>query len=285
MIAMGWSPEGKKALGTRGLRPVIAFGLIAVSIIVLSGCNDNDRHCTACPEVELAAPRGLYAITGDEQVTLVWYANTETDLAGYAIYHSDTYYGTYSFVREVDACDGCYEEEVTLAVANGETYFYAVSAFDLQGRESELSYEEVSSTPRPQGTATITNQTTANATSGFDLSRGIVTAADDCRSDFYYVHDELGGLVFAGCLEPGMTMIQDMGTTGDDFSEITTAPESGWSPLSYVEAIPMHTYVLLTRDDHYAKIRITSLNADEMSFQWAYQTVINNTDLEFPLPE
>ena len=36
-------------------------------------------------------------------------------------------------------------------VRNGSTYFYAVSAYDYDGNESELSPEQVYDTPRPSG--------------------------------------------------------------------------------------------------------------------------------------
>jgi hypothetical protein len=269
--------------------PRAALLVLAIAALTLSGCND-DEDCICCgPDTRPpAAPRGLYSITGDEEITLVWLANTEPDLAGYYVWWSDDYSGTYHFIAEVPACGGCYTVEfVDTEAANGETYFYAVSAVDDAGHESELSYEEVWDTPRPEGVAALSARDVDIETAGFDLSTGEVVAADSRSADFYYVVDEFGGVIYAGSLyytEEDLTDIQDMGATADGFDEIDFAPDNtGWSPLRYVEAIEGHTYVLLTRTNRYAKIRLTGVGGDQLAFQWAYQSVEWNRQLKHPV--
>ena len=61
------------------------------------------------------------------------------------------------------------------------------------------------------------------------------------------------------------------------------SPEYGWSDLGYVELILGHTYVIWTADDHFAKMRMESMNASgSVTFQWAYQTAQGILELAPP---
>ena len=55
-----------------------------------------------------------------------------------------------NFDALVEVSDGATRYTDT-TVRNGETYYYAVSAYDADGNESELSPEDASDTPRPEG--------------------------------------------------------------------------------------------------------------------------------------
>jgi hypothetical protein len=43
--------------------------------------------------------------------------------------------------------------------------------------------------------------------------------------------------------------------------------------------IPGHCYLVWTRDNHYAKFRVTGLSPTVVSFDWAYQTDPGNPEL------
>jgi hypothetical protein len=60
----------------RLLLPLVMLG------ILVAGCNER----IAAPVIPPAAPQGLFSVTGDREVTLVWLANTEADVVGYRIY-------------------------------------------------------------------------------------------------------------------------------------------------------------------------------------------------------
>ena len=66
------------------MRKVVAT-LLAAAALGVAGCNDSTSPRDVTPP---AAPRGLYHVTGDGQVSLSWLANTESDLAGYRVYES-----------------------------------------------------------------------------------------------------------------------------------------------------------------------------------------------------
>ena len=72
-------------------------------------------------------------------VTLTWAANSEPDLAGYKIYVG-TRSGTYSFPGSPFVT----EKITSYTISNlpkGETYYFAISAYDSAGNESALSAE------------------------------------------------------------------------------------------------------------------------------------------------
>ncbi|MGE5497630.1 MAG: hypothetical protein ACM3Q2_06160, partial [Syntrophothermus sp.] len=73
--------------------------------------------------------------------------------------------------------------------------------------------------------------------------------------------------------------IQAMGKTQDIY-DIPTAPSRGWSPTKDTLAVIGHTYVIWTWDNHFAKIRITNITSERITFDWAYQEVKGNKDLK-----
>jgi hypothetical protein len=70
------------------------------------------------------------------QLTLEWDSNVEQDLAGYIVY-----YGTASRDYDYDVDVG---EETSCTISNlysGVTYYFAVTAYDIDGNESDYSPE------------------------------------------------------------------------------------------------------------------------------------------------
>ena len=276
---------------------LILGGILTTSIVVGTGCRCDEDDCIRC-DIDLdapAAPRGLYSITGNNQVTLVWLANTEPDVEGYDVWWNYSFEGEYSYLGTVRHDENAYEFEfVDSGAANSETYFYAVTAFDRQGNESDLSFDSVQDTPRPDGfSVVLTNAEDPGArdSAGFDLESKLIVAADDPRADFHYVHYEDNGMdhyliqtgVWNGAWDH--VQVQDMGWT-DSFDEIGYAPSGGWSESGIAEAIAGHTYVLLTQEGsngYYAKIWLRAVSSSHITFDWAYQADPWNRELSVPV--
>ncbi len=243
--------------------------------LITSGC-EGDR--TTGPDLTPPAPpRGLRSITGDGKVTLEWYPNTEPDLSGYRIWYSYSEEGPYELVGETTST-----VYVDYDVQNGITYYYAVSAYDYEGNESDLSPEIVFDTPRPEGRGVILWSCRSDpGRSGFHFSAGpAVVPCDDPSADIYYDYDSSsgGGYIVAVPTDPP-TQIQDYGYTRS-LEEIDWAPESGWSNLGWVEAIRGHGYVVWTYDNHFGAIRITDFQGEYIVFDWSYQTSEGNPELK-----
>ncbi len=276
---------------SRWLRCGRGWILLAALLPTLAGCDDDD-DCP-CPGPDLtapAAPRGLYSITGDGQVTLVWLANTEPDLHGYDVWWSTAYDGEYHHIASLDPSGEYYEEYVDQAARNGETYYYAVTAVDLAGNESELSREDVWDTPRPEGIAQVRARHALPSQAGFDFddghTYGRVVPADALDADFYYDYLPETGEAFLVVANPQYVLVQDMGYASS-FQDIGFAPGAteGWSPTGVVEAIAGHVYAFRILDHalgFYAKVWLTGVTPGQIALWWAYQTQPGNQQLSVP---
>ena len=65
---------------------------LVVAAALLAGCNDDVVYVEDGPP---AIPTGVYTITGDEAVVVVWNPVREEDVVGYGVYRSRTLNGAY----------------------------------------------------------------------------------------------------------------------------------------------------------------------------------------------
>ena len=243
--------------------------LAALAAIGLAGCFD---HNATAPHLPPAAPGGVFSVTGDQGVTLHWVPSTQAGIVGYNVYQS-TCATTCPYTR-IGA--SVVDSFVVTGLTNGVTRFFAVTAVDAQGSESPLSYETVYDTPRPAGTnGVIVNMRGGAGGTGWDFSAMAALPWANPQVDVVY-SDTLGfAEVYAADVN---TDIQDAGYAST-LDAVDFAPASGWSPSGSVEAIVGHNYVVWTRDNHYAKFRVTSVSSGQVVFDWAYQTAAGNGEL------
>ncbi len=257
-------------------------------VLTLTGCDDDDDILVedACP----ATPQGVYSVTGDGSVTVWWNGIYERDVREYVVYRSLQATTGYEPLAVVTAVDNpnldlllyYYEDETA---DNGETYWYALTAVDYAGQESELSAEDVWDTPRPEGRDMLYPYEVEPALAGFNLAAGEHVAYDSPAADIWVdrVIGRIGGgdTTFISYLNVGdaLTDIQDMGYALS-FDSVSFAPESGWSRDGYQEIIEGHIYVIWTNDSHYAKLWAVAVGSSGAAdFIWAYQTVQDNLQL------
>ena len=246
---------------------ILVLGLALAALTV--GCDREERVIGGTNNPPHVV-EDVYSVTGDGQVTVYWRENQESDIDYYKIYRNNAATGTFNLVGEADA-----PPFVDDNVTNGQTYYYAVAAVDESGRESEdLSYENVFDTPRPEGfNVTLTNANTTPSTSGWDFSSMVRRADNDLLTDIYYESTAGSFLIHAAT----DVEIQDAGYV--DLVDVDFAPPAGWSADGIVEAIPGHSYIVLTADGHYAKFHVDSRDASGAVIDWAYQIDQDNPEL------
>ncbi len=93
----------------------------------------NESSALAPDRLAPVAPSGLIASAGDGEVTLIWSGGPEGDLAAYRIYADDVS----PPVTLADSTVAGDTTSVVTGLANGTTYFFAVTAVDSAGNESE----------------------------------------------------------------------------------------------------------------------------------------------------
>ncbi|MGD1007184.1 MAG: hypothetical protein ABR980_08145 [Ignavibacteriaceae bacterium] len=254
------------------MKKFIFYTITLLSFFMLSACRMHDRdNFDNIDNTPPAPPTGIVILNGDNRVDISWNLSPEHDVEGYNVYSSFNYYGKYTLIGSTKN-----NYFTDYSVKNAITYFYAVTAYDYNGNESELSKQDISATPRPEGfNETIFNYRSYPGTSGFSFNSFSVVQYNDKTADFFY--DNNNGTPFIGIWSD--TYIQDMGPTTDIY-DIPYAPTTGWTSATDAVAIAGHTYAIWTWDNYYAKIRVSSITTDRMIFDWAFQTVLGNPELK-----
>ncbi|MEP7028809.1 MAG: fibronectin type III domain-containing protein [Candidatus Eisenbacteria bacterium] len=240
------------------------------AVFALAGCS-VDEPVVLRDTVAPAAPRALYSVTGDGSVALHWVRNSESDLVGYRVYIAPAFAGPYTSLGTAAT-----PNYIVGGLANGATWYFAVSAYDVAGNESDLSTENVYDTPRPAGTNVSLNpsSTEPGGIAGYDFSSGVLRLSGDPSTDMFFQVSSSTRLMVARDLN---TDIQDAGYHPLD--DLDWAPDAGWSPTGTVELAVGHAYYLWTRDNHYAKFRVVALSDTQVKFDWAYQVDAGNPQL------
>lgn len=254
------------------INDLFAKFLCLLFLVTFIGCyiDADDENDNEPP----AVPRGVQTITGNESVRIEWYPNGEHDLDGYTVWRSDN---NIDFNSLVDLSVGT-THYIDRDVRNGRTYNYAVSAYDFNGNESELSPEDAWDTPRPDGrNITLDDYQLAPDRSGFDFSQpqnGSINW-DDRSADIYFAFDTEISITYF--YSDNGTAMQDLGYH-ENFEDVDVVPEYGYVTL-FVEAVEGHIYAFYTPDGNFAKVHVRKLFDDAVTFDWAYQTDQENIQL------
>lgn len=138
---------GEKRMRRRTLNDLAALwlgGWVAFAgLFLMAGCGGGGGSETTGLTASSSSTSGTSIGSGAGEATLSWEAPTTsadgsalTDLAGFRIY-----YGTASPVSKAQGIDVGNTTEHTLIGFNQGTYYFAVTAYDTEGNESELSGE------------------------------------------------------------------------------------------------------------------------------------------------
>ncbi len=216
-------------------------------------------------------PKGVVVENGDNRVDIYWDNNHESDLAGYNIYYSFSYDGEYTLIGSTS-----YNSFIDWDAQNGDLYYYAVTAYDYNGNESELSLDVVYATPRPEGfNQSVFDYLEFPNNSGYSFSNYRVYPYDSQNTDFFF--ENYNGDFYLDVWDD--TDIRDMGSTNSIY-DIQYAPSGGWSSTKDEVAVVGHTYVIWTWNNHFAKIRIAAITNERIVFDWAYQLIEGNQMLK-----
>ncbi len=266
----------------RQLKHKIIIGALILSALlgVLStGCdiavwNDgyydypDDWHYYGPPE-----PVNVFTITGDHKVTIYWDPIYYDDIEGYRIWKGYYESGRYYLIGETRSA--CF---VDWDVANGVTYYYAISSIDFWGDESELSEDIIFDTPRPEGfNYRVYTREDYPDDSGFDFSTESVVPYNYRTADVYFGWDDRYEDYYMQAVDDN-TDILIFGPT-DDLSDVDWAPEEGWISGARVPIYEGYSYIVWTRSNNFAHIRIAYIIYDCIYFDWAYQLDEGNPEL------
>ena len=119
---------------------IAVFSVLLCMWIITAGCATTSRPKVAQEEAEPVLEMGQAAVEETQgatgQVTLTWDASTDPDLGGYKVY-----YGTASRDYDVSLDVGQWTSCTIASLQQGETYYFAVTAYDTEISESGYSNE------------------------------------------------------------------------------------------------------------------------------------------------
>lgn len=229
------------------------------------------------------APRNVFSITGDNEVIVAWNENRERDLDYYVVYKSSDTDGPFKFIGET------YDTYFIADIPNGLTYYFAVSAVDFDGNESDLSMDDVWDTPRPEGYETYVwalieydiDDYENYGRCGIDFSdfkSDMTQSFDNSSNDVFF--DIADGQVFMNVYNLDDTDISIYGPT-EFLSDVDFVYEdTDWIESGYLPVYEDYSYVIWTWDNHFVTIRIEEVYDDLVVFSWAYQTDPGNPQLK-----
>jgi hypothetical protein len=195
------------------------------------------------------------------------------------VYRGLEEFGQYDHLADVSANTTTYQD---FDLENGETWFYAVTAYDANNNESELSRETVHDTPRPEGFGLVLVELGQDPTrAGYDFS-GLTNVAQprvSSTTDIYF--ENSGGVNYIVAANP-LVDIQDYGLI--ELIAVDWAPiDDGWAPSKRAEAIVGHSYFVKVvngqGDFNMAKFEVQTVTAQNLTMDWAYQEMENNPEL------
>ena len=126
-----------------GLTNDVTYYYIVTAVDFGSNESDYSNEDNATPtDLPPAAPTGLVATSGNEEISLDWNDNSEGDFDGYNVYRSTDSGGSPTPYTKINgslvATSGYTDTELTYDV----TYYYVVMAVDLTSNESSNSNED-----------------------------------------------------------------------------------------------------------------------------------------------
>jgi hypothetical protein len=287
------------------MKQVMLIALAVLMSLWMQGCDQKSTEVVS-PE-KLSPPLGLKSITGDGEITLLWFtSNYESDLSGYMIYE---YNGTYpstsapeeipSGFTKIDSLSksnpsNTIQSLTITGLQNGTTYsFLVVAVMDSWSKESHPS-NIINDTPREETQAgssdTIWASSVHKDKSGYELSDFSVSDMNDINTSNYSTTDGEGDFIcekinFQGGVAYRLWLagtnnggVMDLGYM-QEWNDADLAPSAGYAATGYsLTAIPGHVYAVKTGDNHYGKIQVIDMDVDAgwVSFKACYQTQAGN---------
>jgi hypothetical protein len=286
-------------------------GLTAALMIgsgLFAGCNDDVFNTVE--QDQLAPPLGLQSVTGNGQVSLLWYtSNFESGFQGYIIFMREggapssqsaplpSDFVEVGRLNTTTGSSGSVRSTVVEGLTNGTLYSFAVCAFRQDGDEISYASNIVTDAPRPDITSvTLTSASTNDVvgndqTAGFDFNTlTVVSVPTDLAAANYnsangadMVHEAFDPSQVNNNIRSWMSGmngdsesgVQDLGFMADlDGSNV--APTDGYAGNGNSVLLSAgHVYAVKTGAGSYGKFIVTSITSGinpTVTFNAAFQT-------------
>ncbi len=123
-------------------RNFIAVLMLTIMVLGLFGCTTGTKRDSGVVDNEApSVPQNVNGIGKEKACYLTWSSNTEADLVGYRVYRSTNSGGPFTLIATVGgmAAPNYYDDDQGNKLVNDQYYYYKVTAFDTQAKESDIS--------------------------------------------------------------------------------------------------------------------------------------------------
>ncbi|MFC1743891.1 fibronectin type III domain-containing protein [Candidatus Riflebacteria bacterium] len=119
---------------------LLPLGLLLFSLIIFIGCGSSVSETQLVDFERPNVPRNVTGIGRDRAILVNWDPNTEPDLVGYKVYRSLSGSGPFTELTTVPrtTSPNYWDTDFGNGLVNGSFYYYKISAFDTQGKESDM---------------------------------------------------------------------------------------------------------------------------------------------------
>ena len=172
------SPTGDLIIGKRG-GDVNYFGGKIDDVRIYNRALTESEIQELYNEVSPSAPKNLSATPSNQQVTLRWNKNTESNIHKYNIYRDTSSPASTLIDSVVGSPPDTFH--INIGLTNGQIYYYRITAVGNAGNESEYS-DEVSAIPNPVTIHVSTSGNDSNSGTASNPLRNIQTALSRANS-------------------------------------------------------------------------------------------------------
>lgn len=131
----------KKVVLRKTGRNIMAAALLLM-LFTLFGCTTGVQKDPGLTDYEAPTiPQNITGVGKERAILINWSSNTEADLVGYRVYRSNNSGGPFTLIATIGTqpAPSYLDDDQQNGLVNDQYYYYKVSAFDTQGKESDLS--------------------------------------------------------------------------------------------------------------------------------------------------
>jgi fibronectin type 3 domain-containing protein len=131
----------KKVMLRKTGRNIMAVALLLM-LFTLFGCTTGVKKDPGLTDFEAPnIPQNVTGVGKERAILINWSANTEPDLVGYRVYRSTNSGGPFTLIATVGTqpAPSYLDNDQQNGLVNDQYYYYKISSFDTQGKESDLS--------------------------------------------------------------------------------------------------------------------------------------------------
>ncbi|MBF0499846.1 MAG: hypothetical protein HQM09_06925 [Candidatus Riflebacteria bacterium] len=249
---------------------LILLGVAMLMLVSMYGCTTGVQKDPGLTDFEAPAiPLNVVGVGKERAIFLTWSANSEADLVGYRIYRSNNSGGPFTLISTVgkQAAPTYLDNDNQNGLVNDQYYYYKVSGFDTQGKESDLSR---------------TNAIQARA--GLPVEdrppRVVNIKARASQESVYLAWDKVTGVKIKG-----YNIYRGLSTSAGGVQWISAAPQDtpGFIDTSVSKtSAEQYTYVIRSYNDTYSEsensdpVQVTLRSGDDTTPSIPYDLALSN---------